>query len=108
MSLLIIIVFGFLMMWLFVLLPQRRRQAAQSAMLDALEPGDEVLTAGGLYGSVVEINDDEIALEVAPQVQVRVARRAIAAVIPPTDDDDELEEPGVEEPAGDAEERGGR
>jgi len=107
-SLLIIIVFGFLMMWLFVLLPQRRRQAAQSAMLDALEPGDEVLTAGGLYGSVVEIDDEEIALEVAPQVQVRVARRAIAAVIPPEEDDDELEESGVEEPAGDAEERGGR
>lgn len=108
MSLLIIIVFGFLMMWLFVLLPQRRRQAAQSAMLDALEPGDEVLTAGGLYGSVVEIDDDEIALEVAPQVQVRVARRAIAAVIPPEDDDEELDGPGVEEPAGDAEEREGR
>ena len=108
MSLLIIIVFGFLMMWLFVLLPQRRRQAAQSAMLDALEPGDEVLTAGGLYGSVVEIDDDQIALEVAPRVRVRVARRAIAAVIPPEDDDEELDGPGVEEPEGDAEEREGR
>ena len=104
MSLLIIIVFGFLMMWLFVLLPQRRRQAAQAAMLNALEPGDEVLTAGGLYGSVVEIDDEELLLEVAPEVQVRVARRAIAAVIPPDEDDDEPDEPELEEPGGDAEE----
>ncbi len=108
MSLLIIIVFGFLMMWLFVLLPQRRRQAAQSAMLDALEPGDEVLTAGGLYGSVVEIDDDELVLEVAPEVEVRVARRAIAAVIPPDEDGEELGESELEERAGDTEEREGR
>ncbi len=108
MSLLVIIVFGFLMMWLFVLLPQRRRQAAQSAMLAALEPGDEVLTAGGLYGSVVAIDDDELVLEVAPEVQVRVARRAIAAVIPPDDDDEEPDDPALQEPAGDAEERDGR
>jgi preprotein translocase subunit YajC len=80
---LIVLVFGFALMWLFIILPQRRRQSAHKSLLDNLKPGDEVVTAGGLYGDVTEIGEDEIAMEIAPGVEVRVATRAIAAVIPP-------------------------
>jgi preprotein translocase subunit YajC len=96
---LIFIVVLFLLMWLMVVLPQRRRQAAQKALIDGLKPGDEVLTAGGLYGDVTEIGDDEVALEIAPGVEVRVATRAIATVIPPDvyeDDGEEAEEEAAE------------
>jgi preprotein translocase subunit YajC len=71
------------LMWLLVVLPQRRRQAAHNTLIAKLQPGDEVLTAGGLYGDVTEIGEDEVAIEIAPGVEVRVASRAIAAVIPP-------------------------
>jgi preprotein translocase subunit YajC len=96
-ELLILVFFGFLLMWVFVVLPQRRRMAAHHRMVDDLKVGDEVLTAGGLFGDVTEIGDDEVAVEVAPGVEVRVAARAIASVIPPDvyeDDDEALDAEG--------------
>lgn len=89
MELLIFIVFGFVLMWIFVVLPQRRRQSAHESMIASLQPGDEVVTAGGIYGDVTEIGEDEVALEIAPGVEVRVATRAIGAVIPPDSYEDE-------------------
>jgi preprotein translocase subunit YajC len=77
---LLIIAFGFLY---FVLVrPQRRRQQDARQMIAALKPGDEVVTAGGIYGTVTELLDDnDVLLEIAPDLRVRVARRAIGAVI---------------------------
>jgi preprotein translocase subunit YajC len=77
---LLIIAFGFLY---FVLVrPQRRRQQDTQRMISALKPGDEVVTAGGIYGTVTELLDDsDVLVEIAPQLQVRVARRAIGSVI---------------------------
>ena len=93
MELLIFLLFGFALMWLLVVLPQRRRQSAQQAMLDAIKPGDYIVTAGGMYGTVTELGEDDLGLEVAPDVEVRIARRAIGAVIPP----DEIEDIEVAE-----------
>ena len=90
MSLLPILVLLFVVMWLLVIRPQRRRQAEQRRILDNLAPGQEVLTTGGLYGTVQSVvGDDEVRLEIAPDVQVRVSRRAIAAVL--SEDDTELD-----------------
>jgi len=89
-SLLPILVLLFVVMWLLVIRPQRRRQAEQRRILDNLAPGQEVLTTGGLYGTVQSVvGDDEVRLEIAPDVQVRVSRRAIAAVL--SEDDTELD-----------------
>jgi preprotein translocase subunit YajC len=90
-SLLPILVLLFIVMWLLVIRPQRRRTAEQRRVLDNLSPGQEVLTTGGLYGTVHSVvDDDEVRLEIAPDVQVRVTRQAIAAVL--TDDETELAE----------------
>ena len=78
-------------MWLLVIRPQRKRQAEQRRILENLSPGQEVLTAGGLYGTVDSVVDeDEVRVEIAPDVDVRVSRRAIAAVL--ADEDTELAE----------------
>ena len=68
-------------LWLFVIRPQRRRNVEQQRLLDSIAPGVEVLTAGGLYATVQQVDDDDVRLEIAPGVQVRAARRAIAAVL---------------------------
>ena len=44
-------------------------------MVSELQVGDEVLTAGGIYGTILAIDDDEITVEIAPQTKVRVARQ---------------------------------
>jgi len=81
--LLIVVAFAFLY---FVLVrPQKRRQLQTRQMLDAVKEGDEVVTAGGLYGRVTELYDDAVTVEIAPQVRVKVARRAIGGVIPPAE-----------------------
>ncbi len=91
MSILPILLLLFALMWFLVIRPQRKRAQEQQRVMDNLSPGDEVLTAGGLYGTVQSlVGDDEVRVEIAPDVYVRVARRAIAAVI--ADEDDELGE----------------
>jgi preprotein translocase subunit YajC len=90
-SLLPILVLLFVVMWLLVIRPQRKRQAEQRRILENLSPGQEVLTAGGLYGTVHSVVDeDEVRVEIAPEVYVRVSRSAIAAVL--ADEDNELSE----------------
>lgn len=97
MDFLIILLFGFAIMWLLIVMPQRRRQKAHDEMVGALSPGDYVLTAGGVYGTVTEIGADDVGLEVAPDIEIRVSKRAIGTLVPP--DQIEEVEVGDEEPA---------
>ena len=76
---LFIIVLAMGALWLIVVRPQRRKQRQQQSMQSDLAVGDEVLTAGGVYGKVTRIGDDEVGVEIAPNVEIRLARRAIAA-----------------------------
>ena len=82
MGYLIIIIALFAALWLFLIRPQRRRQVAQTRMQDDLASGDEILTAGGIYGTVRGIEDEVVQLEIAPGTIVRLDRRAVAAVVP--------------------------
>jgi len=66
-----------------VVRPQRRQIAAHRALVDSLTVGDEVVTAGGLYGTIRALRDDTIELEVADGVVVRMARGAIARPVEP-------------------------
>ena len=74
-----ILLLGIAALYLIVIRPQRRKQKLQQGMQSELAVGDEVLTAGGVYGKVTRIDDDEVRVEIAPNVEVRLARRAIAA-----------------------------
>ncbi len=78
----------FVLLWLLVLRPQRRRQTEQLRMQDTLQLGDEVITAGGIRGYVRQLDEEVLKVEIAPDVVVRLDRRAVAAVVR-----DESEEP---------------
>ena len=92
--LLIIVAFGF--MYFVLVRPQKRRQLQARQLLDSVKEGDEVVTAGGIYGRVTELHDDAVTLEIAPQVTVKLARKAIGGVIPPDEPQPEEEPPAVE------------
>jgi preprotein translocase subunit YajC len=84
---LIIIIAMFALLWVLLIRPQRAKQQQQQRMLSTVEPGDEILTVGGLYGIVQEIDeDDDLIVEIAEGIHVRVARRAVATVVKPDDD----------------------
>jgi preprotein translocase subunit YajC len=93
---LVIIVALLVLMWALLIRPQRRRQAAQANMLADLAIGDEVLTAGGIYGRVDGIEADEVTLEIAPGTTIRVAKRAVAAVIEEEEEEEQEEEDEAE------------
>ena len=65
--------------WLLIVVPQRRRRQRQVDMLAELAAGDDVITVGGIYGSVRDVADDHVVLEIAPETRVRVAKSAVAA-----------------------------
>src|SRR5690242_21408789 len=79
-------------MWLFVIRPQKRRQVQQQSLLESVSEGDEILTAGGLYGTVRAVEGDEVTLEVAPGTNVRLAKRAVAAILTEDEQPEEAEE----------------
>ncbi|HET8893480.1 MAG TPA: preprotein translocase subunit YajC [Gaiellaceae bacterium] len=85
--LLIVIAFAFLY---FVLIrPQKKRQVEAQRLLSSLAVDDEVVTSGGIYGTITELGDDDVKVRIAPQIEVRVARRAIGAIIPKDEPEDE-------------------
>jgi preprotein translocase subunit YajC len=75
--------------YFLMLRPQQQRVARQRALITSLEPGDEVVTAGGMIGHIQRMDDERIWLEVAPGVEITLLRGAIAQrVLPPEVDDD--------------------
>ncbi len=69
-------------MYFFMLRPQIKRQKEHRAMLEKLGKGDEVITNGGIAGTVAQLGDTFITVEVANGVQLRVQKGAIATVLP--------------------------
>ena len=69
-------------MYFLMIRPQMKRQKEHRAMLDKLAKGDEVITSGGIAGTVAAIGESFVTVEVASGVQLRVQRAAIANVLP--------------------------
>jgi preprotein translocase subunit YajC len=92
---LLIIVVLFAAVWLMFVLPARRRRTQHAGMQDGVEVGDEIISAGGIHGRVVEAADGTVRVEIAPSIVVTLDRRAIAAVA--REVEVEAEEPEPEE-----------
>jgi preprotein translocase subunit YajC len=69
------------LMWFLIIRPQRRRQQAAQQLLTKIGVGKEIVTAGGLYGTITAEEGDEVHVEIADGVVVRIAKRAVAAVV---------------------------
>ena len=98
--LIMLLMFGF--MYVLLIRPQRQQQRRHTEMLENLKVGDEVVTTGGIYGDVTEVQADRVSLEIAEDVEIEVVKRAIASVVPPeeaggADEDDELAEATAED-----------
>jgi preprotein translocase subunit YajC len=72
---LIMVIFYFLM-----ILPAQRRQKKVTEMLKNLKNGDKVITNGGIYGTIVGLEDEAVQLRIAEQIKIKVSRSAIAGL----------------------------
>ena len=86
------------LMWFLLIRPQRKRQNEAQRLVGSLEVGQEIVTAGGLYGIVTGVEEDEVRLRIADDVEVRVAKRAVAGVVgdenPPDEQSEQLTQEG--------------
>jgi preprotein translocase subunit YajC len=73
----VLMIVGF---YFLLIRPQRNRQRAQQALVASLEVGDDVMTSGGIFGTIVDIDDDEgtVTVEIAPGTRVRMLRQGIS------------------------------
>jgi preprotein translocase subunit YajC len=81
---LLVLIALLLLFWFVWVMPQRRRQRRQVEdlvrLIELLQPGDEIITAGGMHGTVRAVEGEELMIEIAPGIEVRLDRRAVAAV----------------------------
>lgn len=99
MNFVIVMVLMLVVMYVLMIRPQRQRQAQQQKMIDQAGVGDDILTTGGMYGTITQSDDDDIVVEVAEGLSVHMTRRAIAAVLPPEEEPQDEGEPQEEEEA---------
>ncbi|MEO5878438.1 MAG: preprotein translocase subunit YajC [Streptosporangiaceae bacterium] len=67
--------------YFFLIRPQKKRQQEQQKMQTGLAPGTRIVTAGGIYGTVVEAEDGDLLVEVAEGIEIRILAQAVARVI---------------------------
>ena len=79
-------------MYVLMIRPQRQRQAQQQSMIDNAGIGDDILTSGGIYGTITQVEGDDVVVELAPNLTVHMTRRGIAAVLPPEEDEEDEED----------------
>lgn len=77
----------FVIFYFFLIRPQQKKAKDHKAMVEALRRGDQVLTQSGIFGKVTKVKDgeDEIEVEIAKEVRIRLLRSAIASVVSKTE-----------------------
>ena len=76
-TMLLMLALIFVVMWLFMIRPQQKRQKELNAFRDSLKKGDKVVTVGGIYGTVLEVNDNKVMLEIDKDVKIKVDKATL-------------------------------
>ncbi len=78
----LLIVLMFVVLYFLMIRPQMKRAKEHKAMIEALQKGDEIVTAGGVLGRVNKLNENYVNLEIANNVEIQVQRSAVQVVLP--------------------------
>lgn len=81
-SVFILLFLMFFIFYFLVIRPQQKEAKKQQKMRDSLKKEDRVITAGGMYGKVVGVDDTTVTLEIAEKTKVKFQKAAVATVIP--------------------------
>ena len=72
----------FAVMYFLMIRPQMKRAKEHKTMVDALQKGDEVVTAGGILGRISKVGEGYLSVEIAPNTEIQVQRAAVQTVLP--------------------------
>ncbi|HSU78274.1 MAG TPA: preprotein translocase subunit YajC [Burkholderiales bacterium] len=76
------IILLFVILYFLMIRPQMKRAKEQKAMIEALQKGDEVVTAGGMVGRITKLGEQYVTLEIAPSTEIVVQRSAVQVPLP--------------------------
>jgi preprotein translocase subunit YajC len=76
------IILMFVLLYFLMIRPQMKRAKEQKAMVESLQKGDEVITAGGVLGRITKIADPYVTLQIAPNTEISVQKAAVSTVLP--------------------------
>jgi len=76
------IILMFVLLYFLMIRPQMKRAKETKAMIEALQKGDEIITAGGVIGRITRISDAYIGLEIAPNMEINVQKAAVQVLLP--------------------------
>ncbi len=74
------LVFMFAIFYFLLIRPQQKKAKEHKALLDAMKKGDNVITAGGVHGKIISVDDDIVTLEISNNVNIKIAKSYIAAM----------------------------
>ena len=76
------IILMFVLLYFLMIRPQMKRAKETKAMIEALQKGDEVVTAGGIVGKIIKLSDQYVTVEVAPNIELVLQRSAVQVPLP--------------------------
>ena len=76
------IILMFVLLYFLMIRPQMKRAKEQKQMIEALQKGDEVITAGGVLGRITRLSDPYVTLEIAPNTEISVQKASVQTVLP--------------------------
>ena len=76
------IILMFVLLYFLMIRPQMKRAKEAKAMIDALQKGDEVITAGGILGKISKMSDAYITIEIAPNTEISIQKGAVQTLLP--------------------------
>lgn len=94
---LIALLLTFGLMWALLIRPQQRRLRQHQEVVSSLRAGDRIITAGGIYGRVLTVDDEAMTVEVAPGVELRILRAAVSQRLTEETPAGTLDEPAADE-----------
>jgi len=71
----------FVIFYMLIIMPSRKKQKRHQQMVEQLKPGDKVVTSGGIYGTVMGVQKDKIELKISSNVKVDITKTAVSAIL---------------------------
>jgi preprotein translocase subunit YajC len=98
----LILIVPLLLLWFLVMRPAQKRQRATAELRRSLTPGQDIVTVAGMVGTVIEVDEDELVVSIAPGVEVRMLKGAVGQVRAPVSAGDDASDAQLGDDSGDA------
>lgn len=79
------IILLFVGMWFLIIAPQRKRQKMHDKMLSELQTGDEIITSGGVYGTITNVKEDRFVVRIADSTKIELGKGFVANKVAPSE-----------------------